>query len=175
MVAPANSGGTLQRAEELVSDGQLTHTANSQTLNQTVPIEHGLKNRPENTPHRWADIVNGSKGKLDDKHPEGMSGTIAMSTTPSNAITIGQGNTSLKPKSIKIELSDVEDEIKYWETAVVCFVVGSNPSLHVIDGFVRRIWKDLDIDTVGTVDSGVFIVRMKTIEYRDKAYESNGL
>lgn len=62
-----------------------------------------------------------------------------------------------------------------WESTVVCFVVGSNPPLHVIDGFVRRIWKDLDIDTVGMVDKGVYIIRMKSLESRDKKNESNGV
>ncbi|CAO2830747.1 unnamed protein product [Amaranthus hypochondriacus] len=72
-------------------------------------------------------------------------------------------------------MSDIEDEIKYWETAVVCFVVGSNPPLHIIDEFIRRIWKDLDIDTVGIVDSGVFLVLLKSIEDIYKAYEANGV
>ena len=52
-------------------------------------------------------------------------------------------------------------------------MVGANPPLH--DGYVRRIWKDLDIDTVGMVDKGVYMVRMKSYESRDKAYESNGV
>ena len=52
-----------------------------------------------------------------------------------------EGITPLKPNVVKIDLSDVEDEIHYWEIAVVCFVVGANPPLHVIDGYVRRIWK----------------------------------
>ena len=34
--------------------------------------------------------------------------------------------------------------------------------------------KDLDIDTIGIVDKGVYMVRMKPIESRDKAYKSNG-
>ena len=80
-----------------------------------------------------------------------------------------EGNNALKPRFVKIELADIEDDIKYWESSVVCFVVGANPPLHVIDGFVRRIWKDLDIDTVDMVDTGVFMVRMKSIESRDKA------
>src|SRR5687767_10789486 len=58
---------------------------------------------------------------------------------------------------------------------MVCFVVGANPPLHVIDSFVRRIWKDLDADTVGMVDKGVYMVRMKSYVSRDKAYESNGV
>ena len=54
------------------------------------------------------------------------------------------------------------------------FVFG-NPTLHVIDAFVRRIWKDLNIDTVGMVDKGDYMVRMESIESRDMDYESNGV
>lgn len=56
----------------------------------------------------------------------------------------------------------------------MCFLVGANSPLHVVDGFVKRIWKNLDIDIVGMVDKCVYMVRMKSRESRDKAYESNG-
>ena len=93
---------------------------------------------------------------------------------PPNAASITVGNASPQPKLVKIDLIVIEDEIHYWETVVVCFVVGANPSLRVIDGFVRKIWNNLDIDIVGMVDKGVYLVTMKSIESRDKAYESNG-
>lgn len=86
-----------------------------------------------------------------------------------------EGNTVSTPKLVKIDKFDIEEEIRYWETVVVCFVVGTNPPLHVIDGFVQRIWKDLELDTIGMVDKGVYIVRMKSCESREKAYESNGV
>lgn len=76
---------------------------------------------------------------------------------------------------MKIDLSDIEDEIRYWETVVVCLVVEANSPLHVIDGYVRRMWKDLDIDTVGVIDKGVDMVKMKSLESGDKAYVSNGV
>ena len=46
--------------------------------------------------------------------------------------------------TIKISFDDIEDEIRYWESAVVCYVIGANPPLHVIDGYMktqhRRRW-----------------------------------
>ena len=56
----------------------------------------------------------------------------------------------------KISKVDVEHEIKYWELSIVCYITSFNPPLHVIDGFVRRIWKALQIDKVGMVNRGVF-------------------
>ena len=76
---------------------------------------------------------------------EGNSGNIYSAkinhTTQNSPIhsVNSEGNTISDPNLFKINLSDIEDEIRYWETAVVCFVVGANPPLHVIDGFVRQI------------------------------------
>ncbi|KAJ8425192.1 hypothetical protein Cgig2_004314 [Carnegiea gigantea] len=42
----------------------------------------------------------------------------------------------------KIEKED------YWENAVLYGVMGSNPPFEVIDGFMDRIWKSMDIDKV---------------------------
>lgn len=38
------------------------------------------------------------------------------------------------PKPIKIDMEDIIDEIHFCESVVVCFVIGANPPLHVIDG-----------------------------------------
>ena len=45
----------------------------------------------------------------------------------------------------------------------------SNPPLHVIEGFVRRIWKDLEIDKVGMVNRGVFLIRFALQEHQECA------
>lgn len=58
----------------------------------------------------------------------------------------------------RISKDDVRDEIAYWENFVVCYVTSANPPVQVIDGFVRRIWKNLEIDKIGMVNRGVFLV-----------------
>ena len=40
-----------------------------------------------------------------------------------------EGTIPLKPILVKIDLSNIKDEICYWETAMVCFVVGANQPL----------------------------------------------
>ena len=47
--------------------------------------------------------------------------------------------------------------------------------LHVIEGFTRRIWKDLSIDKVGMVEKGVFLVRFKSQQDRIKACGMSGI
>ena len=43
-------------------------------------------------------------------------------------------------KCAKIEHQDVVAEIEYWNQVVIRSVLGANPALGVIDGYVRRIW-----------------------------------
>ncbi|KAJ8429723.1 hypothetical protein Cgig2_024975 [Carnegiea gigantea] len=58
---------------------------------------------------------------------------------------------------------DVQSEIEYWNSAVLCSVLGANPPLEVIEGFIRRIWQAFEIDKICLVRKGVFLVRFKNI------------
>ncbi|KAJ8427589.1 LOW QUALITY PROTEIN: hypothetical protein Cgig2_006653 [Carnegiea gigantea] len=62
-------------------------------------------------------------------------------------------------KCAKIVVDDIEEEIAYWQNAVVCCVLGANPLVEVIDGFVRRIWKEYAIDKVMLIKKGLYLVR----------------
>ncbi|KAL2894311.1 putative UTP--glucose-1-phosphate uridylyltransferase [Bienertia sinuspersici] len=37
-----------------------------------------------------------------------------------------------------------------------------------MDGFFRRVWKDYVVDKVTTLKNGMFLIRMKSMEFRDK-------
>uniref|UniRef100_A0A803QE60 Reverse transcriptase domain-containing protein n=1 Tax=Cannabis sativa TaxID=3483 RepID=A0A803QE60_CANSA len=68
---------------------------------------------------------------------------------------------------VKITLEDIEDEVQFWKSSIVCYVLGANPPLSVIEGFIRRIWKD-KVDKVGSLSYGVFLVRFESVEIRDE-------
>ena len=67
-------------------------------------------------------------------------------------------------KCAKIESNDVGPEIAYWQLAVLCSVLGANPPLEVIEGFIRRIWKAFDIDKICLVRKGVFLVCFNSLK-----------
>ncbi|XP_056694797.1 uncharacterized protein [Spinacia oleracea] len=69
---------------------------------------------------------------------------------------------------VSIDLDDIQEEVDYWNSAIVCAVLGASPPLSVIEGFFRRIWKNLGVDKVVEIEHGVFIVRFLTMENRDK-------
>ena len=64
--------------------------------------------------------------------------------------------------SVKIDFEDVAEEIIYSKSWVVYYVVGVNPPLHVVEGFAIRIWSCDEIDKIGMVAKGVFIVYFKS-------------
>lgn len=39
-----------------------------------------------------------------------------------------------------IELDDFANEIKYWRSAVVCYVLGAHPPFTVVKGYIHRLW-----------------------------------
>ena len=61
----------------------------------------------------------------------------------------------------------------FWESVVVCFFLGVNPPLHVMEGYVKRIWKDLSIDKIVMVAKGVYLVRFLEQQDRVKACDMN--
>ncbi|XP_056695788.1 uncharacterized protein [Spinacia oleracea] len=74
---------------------------------------------------------------------------------------------------VEIELEDIQEEVEFWMSAVVCYVVGANPPINVMEGFIRRIWKHLNVDKVVMVKRGVFIVRFLTMDSRDKVLDGH--
>ncbi|XP_074277773.1 uncharacterized protein LOC141601396 [Silene latifolia] len=81
----------------------------------------------------------------------------------------------LEQPRVKIETWDVQGELEFWSSSVFCFVLGANPPNHVMDGYVRRVWKDLSIDKVAFQYNGVCIVRFSKQEDKDTVLQSEQL
>ncbi|CAI8613356.1 unnamed protein product [Vicia faba] len=70
-------------------------------------------------------------------------------------------------KKVKIILEDIEEEIAYSNSTIVCYILKANPPLAVLEDFVRRIWKNKGVDKVGMIAYGMFIVRFNLAQERD--------
>uniref|UniRef100_A0A803PSL1 DUF4283 domain-containing protein n=1 Tax=Cannabis sativa TaxID=3483 RepID=A0A803PSL1_CANSA len=70
-------------------------------------------------------------------------------------------------QKVRISDEDIAEEISYWQSAIVCYVLGANPPLSVLDGFARRIWKG-KVDKIGMISYGIFIIRFDSCEFRDE-------
>ncbi|XP_060969654.1 uncharacterized protein LOC133036901 [Cannabis sativa] len=74
---------------------------------------------------------------------------------------------SERPNKVKINFEDIEDEVNFWSPSIVCYVLGSNPPLHILEGFAKRIWTD-KVDKVKLLAFGIFLIRFNTMEIRDQ-------
>ena len=68
-------------------------------------------------------------------------------------------------KCAKVKLEDIGEEVNYCHNAVICCVPGANPPITVMDGFVRRMWKDYTINKVLLVKKGLYLIRFE--DYQD--------
>ncbi|XP_074290339.1 uncharacterized protein LOC141617068 [Silene latifolia] len=97
-------------------------------------------------------------------------------TTETEWKTVGaKAGTPLEQPRVKIETGDVQGELEFWSSSVFCFVLGANPPNHVMDGYVRRIWKELSIDKVTFQANGVCIVRFSKQEDKESVLQSEQL
>ncbi|VFQ93364.1 unnamed protein product [Cuscuta campestris] len=58
----------------------------------------------------------------------------------------------------QITADDVIDSSDIWKTTIVCCILGANPPIEVVKGYVNRIWKDFPIDVVDVLKDGQYIV-----------------
>ncbi|VFQ95590.1 unnamed protein product [Cuscuta campestris] len=69
---------------------------------------------------------------------------------------------------IRFSIDDVIEPGKYWDTALICCILGANPPLDVVKGFLSRIWRTYAIDDISFFKEGQFIVRFNKEEDRDE-------
>ena len=46
--------------------------------------------------------------------------------------------------SVVIFEEDVKYEIEFWNSAIVCYVLGITPPVRILNGFIRRVWGNLE-------------------------------
>lgn len=78
------------------------------------------------------------------------------------------GNQGENRGNIKITFEGIKMEVDYWTNAVICHVLGANPPLQIMEGFIKRVWGRLGIDRIALLYKGLFIVRFHTFENRLK-------
>lgn len=61
----------------------------------------------------------------------------------------------------------------YWNLLVICYVIGGNPPPMMMEGYIRRIWRNKSVDKVVMLKKGVFVVRFLSMECRDQILGGN--
>ena len=57
--------------------------------------------------------------------------------------------------------------VDFWNSSVICYVVGEKPFPYVIECYIRRICTSNGVDKVAMLKNGVYIVRFLSMEKKD--------
>lgn len=96
-----------------------------------------------------------------------------MEVSKISNLNVRDDNECMENVKIKIDASDIQPELDYWNSALICYIVGANPPTAVMEGFVRQIWRNMGVDKVAVIRKGIFIVRLTTMENRDNILLGN--
>ena len=72
---------------------------------------------------------------------------------------------------VHIDIEDIQEELDFWSSSIICYVVGVNPSVQMIHGFLRRAWKAYNVDKVAMIKKVIFLVTFRAMASKDKVLE----
>ncbi|XP_062113307.1 uncharacterized protein LOC133824440 [Humulus lupulus] len=71
----------------------------------------------------------------------------------------------------QVDLEEIQVEISFWSSAVVCQVLGANPPFAIFEGFIKRIWGKLGIKRIARLNNGFTLVKFRDEVTRDLVLE----
>ncbi|KAL9224929.1 hypothetical protein vseg_000908 [Gypsophila vaccaria] len=120
-------------------EGQTTLCPNGTTTGPTREIQGKSKDINEITGIPELDIE--IDDDVDEVALEKETETMKQSTEPRNRdneiISDDETETDDKDDMLQIQQEDVDEEIEFWNQAVVCFILGANPPWEVVEGFIK--------------------------------------
>ncbi|XP_062074801.1 uncharacterized protein LOC133778793 [Humulus lupulus] len=75
----------------------------------------------------------------------------------------------------QVDLDEIQVETSFWNSAVVCMVLGANPPFAIFEGFVKRIWGKLGIERISRLNSSLTLVKFRDEATRDLVLEAGVL
>ncbi|XP_058746042.1 uncharacterized protein LOC131618903 [Vicia villosa] len=111
-----------------------------------------LKTEKENEEPRklWVDVISGNRNPA--------KGRTMMYVPP----TIVNGEVD-----IVIEEAGVESELRFWENALILYMLGEDLSMHALKSFMLKAWNFIQLPDLFYHDDGYFILRFKTHDDMD--------
>lgn len=90
----------------------------------------------KNRCYEWLDVTRSRSEAI--KSPRRVSWAAQMKEETARS---GNGGNQVNPiiPIVMIETTDIQEDVELWSSAVVCYVLGANPPLSVMEGYCRRI------------------------------------
>ncbi|XP_058755867.1 uncharacterized protein LOC131628790 [Vicia villosa] len=68
---------------------------------------------------------------------------------------------------VTIEEEDIMSEVRYWESALIMYVIGSDLSMHTVKQFMEKNWNFVKLPEMFFNDEGYFILRFHSVDDKD--------
>lgn len=98
----------------------------------------------------WVDVIRGNRR---------INRVVSMEYIPP---TIVDGEVE-----VKIEESDVEDELEFWSNSIILFALGDSLSMNAVKKFMEKNWNSVSLPELYYNEEGYFIVRFRNQEDRE--------
>ncbi|XP_062089117.1 uncharacterized protein LOC133795676 [Humulus lupulus] len=72
----------------------------------------------------------------------------------------------------QVDMEEIEVETSFWNSTVVCIVLGSNPPFAVFEGFINIIWGKLGIERIARMNAGYTLVKFRDEATQDMVLEA---
>ncbi|RAL47695.1 hypothetical protein DM860_012320 [Cuscuta australis] len=145
-----------------LSAGKQNLTPKTPVENQDANYEGGAELEPDSQDKEKSGKATGKQKQL--SYAEVVEGVatsqVNLSFIPADVVN-GQLVATLT-------VDDVIEGCGEWDKALLCCVLGANPPVDVIKGFVNRIWREYRIEDVSFLKEGQYIVHFQMEEDRDE-------
>lgn len=159
--SPKNREGTSPRSDngETPPEGK---EASEEKNDDEIPretlidVEDGEAKKMKETKHNevpklWTNIISGNRA---------MENGMQLSYVAPKKVDGGY--------EVEIEDEDVEEELKYWESALIMYVIGGELSMNAVKNFMIKFWNFIQLPEVYYNDEGYFILRFKAMKDKEE-------
>lgn len=87
----------------------------------------------------WLSIMKKTQQQLDSMEEGNVQSHTLLHEFEKVQSPMPKLNAEIKDSGIKIDFDDIQSEIEYWNSSVVCYVLGANPPFSMMEGYIRRI------------------------------------
>ncbi|XP_058763382.1 uncharacterized protein LOC131636806 [Vicia villosa] len=69
---------------------------------------------------------------------------------------------------VEIEQSDIESEVRYWDCALIMYVLGGELSMNMVKQFMMKNWNTVQLPDLLYHDDGYFLLKFKTHKEKEE-------
>ncbi|XP_058783664.1 uncharacterized protein LOC131658381 [Vicia villosa] len=144
----SNNSGTKAQSD---TEKKVTQASSSQIQNNTpTAAEAKGSGEPLSPKKLWVDVISGNRNPTNGLQMEFVAPKVVNGEI-----------------EVEIEEDDIASEIRYWDTALIMYVLGGDLSMNTVKQFMIRNWNFAKLPDMFFNDEGYFILRFPSMDDKD--------